>query len=117
MGCDFYTYYKVCIKLEDGTIKEHILWDTRERHYYFEGFPEMDEDFEEYNEYVQRRSKFYDDQIDDALRRYMKKDIYRDSKWLCVESAIPKYKNIITDLKIPEGDDMHIWKQGGAQLR
>lgn len=117
MGCDFYTYYKVCIECTDKSVKEYILEDTRERHYFYEGVLERDEDFEEEEEYQTRCQKCYDDQIENTLTKYSKKDLYVDGKWLCVASAIEKYQKILTGLKISESTVVHVWKQGGAHLR
>ena len=53
MGCDFYTYYILCIEYKkDGksVVHKEVLEDTRERHY-FNYEPERDEDFEEDQEY------------------------------------------------------------------
>jgi hypothetical protein len=117
MGCDFYTYYKVCIECKDKEVTEHILEDTRERHYWYEDFPEMDSDFEEADDYRKRYSKCIDRQIEGMLTKYSKKDLYRDGKWLCVPAAVEKYQNILTELKIVESEVVHVWKQGGAHLR
>jgi hypothetical protein len=118
MGCDFYTYYKVCIECKDKTVKEHILEDTRERRYFYEFVEEWDEDFETEWEYTKRRNADYDEQIDRVLAdNYKTKELYKDGKWLCLAHAIEKYKEIFKDLEIAEETVVRVWKQGGAHMR
>ncbi len=116
MGCDFYTYYVLHIKLSDNTIHEHKLDDTLERHYWTE-YPQIDEDFCDAMEYHRLSQECYDRQIERELAQYKKRDLYKDNKWLCIEYSINKYKDILSKLKISENDIVHIWKEGGAELR
>jgi hypothetical protein len=119
MGCDFYTYYEVCIeyKKDDKTkVKTQILEDTRDRHYFWE-IKERDEDFEELNDYYERCHLERKRQIDDELSRYEKKEIYKDGKWLCIESSREKYINMYKKMGILDENIISIWKQGGFNYR
>jgi hypothetical protein len=118
MGCDFYTYYKVCIECKDGSVKEYILEDTRERRYFYEITQEWDEDFETEWEFAKRRNAELDEQIDRVLAdNYKTKELYKDGKWLCLHQAVEKYKKIFTDLEVGEDTVVRVWKQGGAHMR
>jgi hypothetical protein len=126
MGCDFYTYYRVCVELTNKRVKRYVLEDTRERHYWTEFVEpvEYDEDFEPDEEYYKRveenrklSQECNDRQIERELASYTTKDLYKDNKWLCVESSVKKYRDILTYLKVSEKDVVRIWKEGGAELR
>jgi hypothetical protein len=115
MGCDYYTYYKVCVRHgENEDVEEYILEETREPHYFFE-CSERDEDFEEEEDYQIRRRAYYDNQIIEARVRHTQKVIYDEGKWLCMTSAIEKYRTILAKLNVAESDVVSIWKQGGAE--
>ena len=119
MGCDFYTYYEVCIEYKKGNktkIKKEILEDTRNRHYFWE-IRERDEDFEELNDYYNRCNMERQRQVDDELSRYEKKIIYKDGKWLCIESSKEKYINMYKKYDISEENIISIWKKGGFHFR
>lgn len=119
MGCDFYTYYKVCIeykKDEEMKVKEHILEESRERHYFWEDL-EWDEDFEDRNDYFERCHKHRNDQIDQELSRYKNVHLYKNNRWLCIVEAKEKYQNLLKKLDIPESSVTQIWKQGGFHMR
>ena len=68
MGCDFYTYYKICIeyKKEDETI---IVYDideeSREKEYFGDGYD---------------RNYIYS-----CLADYEDEDIFENNKWVCDE--------------------------------
>jgi len=116
MGCDFYTYYVMNIELTDRSIQKYILIDTRERHYWTE-FVERDEDFDDDEEYHRKSQECCDMQIERELAHYITKDLYKDGKWLCVESSIKKYRDILAYLKVSEDCAVRMWKEGGAELR
>ena len=119
MGCDFYTYYVVRIEYKDGynvITKSDIVESTRQRHYYWE-MDERDEDFEEWTDYVERSCIHKQTQIDTELKRYKKVDIYKNKQWLCLVSAVEKYKNLCKELNINENDVISIWKEGGFHCR
>jgi hypothetical protein len=119
MGCDFYTYYKIYIEYKKGNtveIETDIDEDTRERHYFWYG-EERDEDFEEPEDYNKRCENNIKQQIDGALQKYRRKDIFKYNKWLCIESAKHKYLNICKENEIPENDIIAIWKEGGYHYR
>ncbi len=96
MGCDFYTFYVIHIQYrKDGevdTISEEIE-DSRTRHY-FDYWGERDEDIEELSAYHERCKEQRAQQIADALRLYVVKDIYKDGHWLCIATAKEKYLNL-----------------------
>jgi hypothetical protein len=118
MGCDFYTFYKICIeysKNEKIKIEDHILDETRERHYFNEC--ERDEDFEEVNDYYERQIEERRQQIDSLLENYKITQIYKDKTWLCIPSAQEKYQNILKKYGIAEKDVIKIWKQGDFMMR
>jgi hypothetical protein len=116
MGCDYYTYYRIRVELTDKSTKQYVLEDTRERHYWTE-FVERDEDFESDEDYHRKSQECCDRQIEGELARYTTKNLYKDGKWLCVESSIKKYRDILAYLKVSEKDIVRIWKEGGAELR
>lgn len=119
MGCDYYTYYKICIQYRKGDtveIEEEIDEDTRQRHYFYYE-EEIDPDFEELDDYNKRRNSEYKNQIDNQLQRYVKKDIFKDNKWLCIESAKEKYLDMCKENEIPESAIIAIWKEGDYHYR
>ncbi len=119
MGCDYYTYYKICIQYRKGDtvyIEEEIDEDTRQRHYFYYE-EEIDPDFEELDDYNKRRNSEYKNQIFIQLQRYTKKDIFKDNKWLCIESAKEKYLNMCKENNISESDVIAIWKEGDYHYR
>lgn len=120
MGCDFYTYYVVRIQYKKGDevkIESQEIDDTRERHYFWEFGGRRDEDFEELNDYYERLHIQKQQQVDDALRDYPKKEIFKDNKWLCIGSSKEKYINICKNYGIGEKDIISIWKEGDFHFR
>jgi hypothetical protein len=113
MGCDFYTYYVLCIKCKDGRLIEDTLESTRERHWFYDDRKSYDSDFDDeaydYNT--------YDAQMKQALQKYPRKDLYKDNNWLCTEYALDKYRGMFPALKVREDDILEVWKQGGAERR
>jgi FMN phosphatase YigB (HAD superfamily) len=119
MGCDFYTYYVVRVEYKDGDkteVKSQEIESTRERHYFWE-IDDRDEDFEEYNDYYIRRGQERERQIENEISQYPRKDIYKDGKWLCVESSKEKYISICKKMEINEKDIISIWKEGDFHYR
>jgi hypothetical protein len=119
MGCDYYTYYKICIQYKNGDtieIEEEIDEDTRQRHYFYD-VKERDPYFEEIPEYLTRIRKEYQNQIENKLRGYVRKDIFKDNKWLCIESSKEKYLNMCKENEIPESAIIAIWKEGDYNYR
>jgi hypothetical protein len=119
MGCDFYTYYVVRIEYKKGDeieVESEKIEDTRERHYFWE-IEGRDPDFEELNDYYERRHREREKQIDNELSHYPKKDIYKNGKWLCIESSKGKYIKICKNLDIAEKDVIGIWKEGDFHYR
>lgn len=119
MGCDFYTYYVVRIEYKDGDkteVKSQEIESTRERHYFWE-IDGRDEDFEELNDYYKRYSSQRERQIENELSQYPRKDIYKDGKWLCIESSKEKYIKYCNGMEIPEEAVISIWKEGDFHYR
>jgi predicted Zn-dependent peptidase len=119
MGCDFYTYYVLHIEYNKGEKtkkKEYILEDTRKRHYFY-GDYSRDEDFEEYDDYIERIRKAEKEEINTALLKYKKAELFKNNHWLCIPSAQEKYKNILEELNIAESSLISIVKCGGYHLR
>jgi hypothetical protein len=119
MGCDFYTYYKVCIEYKKGEemkLEEHEVEESRERHYFWDS-PEWDEDFEDRNDYFERCHKQRNDQIEAELSRYKNAHLYKNKQWLCVVDAKNKYQNLLKKLDVSESSVIQIWKQGGFHMR
>jgi hypothetical protein len=114
MGCDFYTYYIMCIECTDKSISKYIIHDTLQRHYWDE-FVNRDEDFDD-EDFNKQYKEYCDMHIKRELALYITKDLYNDGKWLCTEYAVSKYRDILDKLKISEKDVIHIWKQGESQL-
>jgi hypothetical protein len=100
MGCDFYTYYKVCIeyKIEDET---KILYDidetSREKEYFGDGYDQN---------YIYSCLAWYEDE-----------DIFENNKWFCDENEKEGYMNILKAYNIEEKDVIKIWKEGDYQAR
>ena len=118
MGCDFYVFYKVCIEYKKGektVVEEHRLDDTRERCDWWEC--ERNEDFEELIDYHERAAKQRREQIDYELSSFPKLDIFKNRRWLVIDSAQEKYKNIAKKYNISENDIVKIWKEGDFMLR
>jgi hypothetical protein len=116
MGCDYYTYYKICIQYRKGDtveIEEKIEETTRQQHYLH--FRERDVDFEELDEYNSKMDCHYKCQMDRYIEQYERKDIFKVNNWLCIESAKEKYLNICKECNILESDIIAIWKQGGCE--
>jgi hypothetical protein len=103
-------------KGDEVKVKSEEIMDTRERHYFWEG-EGRDEDFEELNDYYERCHLERKRQVDDALRDYPKKDMYKNDKWLCVESSKEKYINLCKKYGIAEKDLVAIWKEGDYHYR
>lgn len=119
MGCDFYTYYKLCIEYKNGdqvNVKEYVFEETKERHYFWEDL-EWDNDFEERNDYYERCHIYRNEQIKQELLRYTNEHLYKHNKWLCVFDAKDKYSQLLKKFGIKEESVIQIWKQGDAHLR
>lgn len=119
MGCDFYTYYVLCIEYKKGNevkLERMEIADTRERHYFY-GSCERDEDFEELNDYWERYERFKREQVENELVNYPTREIYKNKKWLCLESSKEKYMNLCKKFGIPHNDVISIWKQGDFHFR
>jgi hypothetical protein len=120
MGCDFYTYYVVRIEYKKGDevkVKSEEIEDTRERHYFWEIGGRRDEDFEELNDYYERLHCQKQQQVEEALRDYPKKEIFKNGRWLCIESSREKYINLYKKYGIAEKDVISIWKEGDFHYR
>ncbi len=119
MGCDFYTLYVVCIEYtKDGKRKvyKYELDDTRERHYWMD--LERDEDFEKWEDYCERQSKYHEEQITAILQRdYPRIDICKDGVWKCINSAKEKYIEMVKSKNISEDSIVNVWKEGDYWLR
>ena len=119
MGCDYYTYYVLYIqyKKDNETIThKEILEETRDRHYIYY-IPERDTDFEEEDEYMKRCHTYRNDHMQNSLSKYTPKDILKDGKWLCVQSAQEKYKELCKELELEFDTVVAIWKEGGYHYR
>ncbi len=120
MGCDFYTYYVLCIEYKKGNeykVKKEEIEGPRERHYFWGSCLDYDEDFEDKNDYYERYEKFKRDQVENELKNYPRKVIFKDSKWLCLESSKEKYMNLCKKYNIPQNDVISIWKEAGFHFR
>ena len=118
MGCDFYTFYKICIEyIKDGNheVVDHMLDETKERHDWNEC--ERDEDFEELNDFFERQNEEHREQIDYLLEQYKTTHIYKDKTWLCIPSAQEKYQYILKKYGISENTVVKIWRQGDFMVR
>jgi len=118
MGCDFYVFYKICIeyKKEDGVkVQEHRLEETRQRCDWWEC--ERDRDYEELVDYHERANKQRREQIDFELSYYPRIDLFKNNKWLVIESAQEFYKNIAKKYNISENEIRSVWKEGDFMLR
>jgi hypothetical protein len=97
MGCDFYIYYELVIQYKHQSGEEriirHTLEDTRERNDWW--ICEQDEDFEEWDDYIERRKKKRMEQLQYELEKYSKFDLYKDGNWLCTSKAKEKYMVMI----------------------
>ena len=119
MGCDFYTYYVIRIEYKKDDkieVKSQEIEKTRESHYFWETNG-RDEDFEELNDYYERRRSERKRQVDNELSNYPRKDIYKNGKWLCIESSKENYIKICNELEINENDVISIWKIGDFHYR
>lgn len=100
MGCDFYTYYKICIEYKNGD-ETKIVCDidesTLEREYFGDGYDE---------DYIYICLANYEDEI-----------IYEKNKWLCEENEKYKYNIIMKAYGIDERDIICIWKEGDFDYR
>jgi hypothetical protein len=118
MGCDFYTFYKICIeyiKNDTNEVVDHMLDETKERHDWNEC--ERDEDFEEINDFFDRQNEERREQIDYLLEQYKTTQIYKDKTWLCIPSAKEKYQYILKKYGISENTVVKIWRQGDFMVR
>jgi hypothetical protein len=97
-------------------IKSEEIENTRQRHYFWE-IDNRDEDFEELDDYYERCHIEHQRQIDNELSQYLRKVIYKDGKWLCIESSREKYINMCKLFKIDENDVIGIWKEGDFHFR
>jgi hypothetical protein len=98
-------------------VKTKEIEDTRESHTFWEIRRYWSEDFEEENDYYIRCSQERKRQIDNELSNYPRKDLYKDGKWLCIESSIEKYINMYKEYGIKESDIISIWKEGDFHYR
>jgi hypothetical protein len=100
MGCDFYTYYKICIEYKIGD-ETKILYDideeSREKEYFGDGYD--------------------GNYIDSCLADYYDDDIFENNEWICEEDEKKKYVEILKAYNIEEKDVIKIWKEGDYQLR
>lgn len=100
MGCDFYTYYKVCIEYKIGD-ETKIVYDidesSREKEYFGDGYDS--------NYIYSCLADYYDD------------DIFENNEWFCEEDEKGVYVDILKAYNIEEKDVVKIWKEGDYQLR
>jgi hypothetical protein len=100
MGCDFYTYYKVCIEYKNGD-ETKIIYDidesTRENEYFGDGYDKN---------YIYSCLAWYEDE-----------DIFENNEWVCEDDEKRGYMNILKAYNIEEKDVVKIWKEGDYQLR
>ncbi len=118
MGCDFYTFYKVCIqynKDDKHEVVEHILEETRDRHDWYEC--ERDEDFEELTDFYERQHEERMEQVGRILDNYKTTVIYKDTTWQCITSAKEKYQYLLKKYGISENSVVKIWREGDYMCR
>ena len=118
MGCDFYVYYKIYIQYKRGDkveVVEEEEEDTRERCYWWDCV--RDRDFEELIDYHERAARQRREQIDNELRNYPKKELFKDGRWRVIESAQEYYKDIVRKHNIAENELVLVWKAGDFHLR
>lgn len=100
MGCDFYTYYQVCIEYKNGDetkVINDIDESTRTREYFGDGY-----------------DKNY---IYSCLADYEDEEIYENNEWVCDEEEKKNYIDILKAYGIDEKNVIKIWKEGDYQLR
>ncbi len=111
MGCNYYAYYKICIKFSDGTVKEYILNDNYMKHYYHDiGY--RYEDLEEDEDYINKWRTWCEKQIEEELMQYKTRNLFFEKKWLCAPTSVQKYRKILREMNLSERNINHIWKQG-----
>jgi hypothetical protein len=114
MGCDFYTFYKLCIEYKHGNdiaTFTHRFFDARERQYWYE--LDRDEDFEEWDDYKKRLDEAHKDQIQDIYdTHYPRVDLCMNGLWKCVPSAKSKYLELAAKERIPTESIVNVWKEG-----
>jgi hypothetical protein len=90
MGCDYYRSLYLYIEYLDNDNMIQIKYILLEENgCYFLG--DFDSDLMSYDEYFIEKKKIYPDI-----------ELYKDSKWHCVEDAIYKYKSKIDKLPVKE---------------
>ena len=120
MGCDFYTYYIVCIEYKKGdTIEKtiHKIEESVQRHWYWEGYDSRDEDSETWDEYRARVAKIQDRQVQEALLNYIEADLYKDGEWLCFPNEVEDYMELLSEYEIDEGSLIRVWEEGDYHYR
>ncbi len=120
MGCDFYTFYKLCIEYqtEEGEVSLYTYSYDEERQRQDWWHVERDEDFEEWEEYLKRRQSEKQRQLDSIFRReYPRVDLCVNGEWKCISSAKHRYLDMAKDAKIPEESIRNVWKEGDHWVR
>jgi hypothetical protein len=119
MGCDFYTFYKLCIEYsKDGKteIYSYDLTEDQQRQDWWH--VERDEDFEEWDDYLKRRASEKQRQLDSIFRReYPRVDLCVNREWKCISMAKNRYLEKAEQANIPESDIVNVWKEGSYWVR
>ena len=119
MGCDFYTFYKLCIeyKKDDALVTFTFNMDeTRDRNDWWH--VERDEDFEEWDAFFTRRKLEHERQIQSIFAsHYPKITLCHEGIWKCIESAKEKYLAIAEEAGIPTDTIVNVWKEGDYWVR
>lgn len=114
MGCDFYTFYKVCIeyrKNETTEVYTYELFEEKERQDWWS--VERDEDFEEWNDYLKRRESERKRQIQSIFdREYPRVDLCVNGEWKCISTAKHRYLERAEKANIPVDAIVNVWKEG-----
>jgi len=112
MDCDFYTFYCINIEYKKGDtieLKQHILKDTIEEHFWYDCVRWGGEAI---NDYYDRKCLKRYDQVEYELDEYKREDIYKNNTWLCNNTYKDKYGNLLKGYGISQESLIKIWKCG-----
>lgn len=118
---DYYTYYKICIEYIHDDIydlAEEILEETKERNYWDDiDDNEDEEEFDSINDYYEYIEQDKQYQINSALNKFPKVDLYKYNTWMCNKSEQNRCIGIIGKHKIQEKSIISIWKEGDYRIK
>lgn len=119
MGCDFYTFYKLCIEYTKDRKTEIYtcdLMETKERHDWWS--VDRDEDFEEWNDYLKRCESEKQRQLESIFRLdYPRVDLCVNGEWKCISTAKHRYLERVEKANIPVDAIVNVWKEGDSWAR